>query len=58
MPSKGLLSSLRFLRPRSTACREETVSDGWAQMRCGQREWEDFYRGRWQYDKKVRSSHG
>ncbi|MCU0559599.1 MAG: nitrate reductase subunit alpha [Desulfobacterales bacterium] len=58
MPAKGLLSKLRFLRPRGDACREETVSDGWAEMRCGQREWEEFYRRRWQYDKKVRSTHG
>jgi nitrate reductase / nitrite oxidoreductase, alpha subunit len=58
MPAKGLLSKLRFLRPRGEVCREETVSGGWAEMRCGQREWEDFYRGRWQYDKKVRSTHG
>ncbi|MDO9090167.1 MAG: nitrate reductase subunit alpha, partial [Burkholderiaceae bacterium] len=40
------------------ACREETVSNGWGEIRCGQREWEDFYRQRWQYDKKVRSTHG
>jgi nitrate reductase alpha subunit len=39
-------------------CTEETVSDGWGEVRCGQREWEDFYRRRWQYDKKVRSTHG
>jgi len=27
-------------------------------VRCGQREWEEFYRRRWQYDKRVRSTHG
>ncbi|MFO7709900.1 MAG: nitrate reductase subunit alpha [Desulfobacterales bacterium] len=58
MPAKVLLSSLRFLRPRSEACREEAVSGDWAEIRCGQREWEAFYRSRWQYDKKVRSTHG
>jgi nitrate reductase alpha subunit len=58
MPAKGLLSSLRFLRPRGEKCREETVSGGWGEIRCGQREWEEFYRNRWQYDKKVRSTHG
>jgi nitrate reductase alpha subunit len=59
--SKGsLLSSLRFFRPRGKkhGCTEETISDRWAEVRCGQREWEAFYRRRWQYDKKVRSTHG
>jgi nitrate reductase alpha subunit len=37
---------------------EEKSADGWSQVRCGQREWEDFYRRRWQFDKKVRSTHG
>ena len=52
--------SFRFLRPRGVnqGCTEETVSDAWGEVRCGQREWEDFYRKRWQYDKKVRSTHG
>ncbi len=60
MSDKSFLSSLRFFRPRGSrsGCREETVSDNWAEIRCGQREWEDFYRRRWQYDKKVRSTHG
>ena len=34
------------------------TTDNWAETRCGQREWEDFYRRRWQYDKKVRTTHG
>ena len=60
MSDKSFLSSLRFFRPRSSrsSCREETVSGDWAEIRCGQREWEHFYRRRWQYDKKVRSTHG
>ena len=60
MPRKASLSTLRFLRPRGEkhGCREETVAGGWGEVRCGQREWEDFYRHRWQYDKKVRSTHG
>ena len=60
MSAERFLSKLRFLRPRgkNQACREETVSNGWGEIRCGQREWEDFYRQRWQYDKKVRSTHG
>ncbi|HHP7236735.1 MAG TPA: nitrate reductase subunit alpha, partial [Desulfobacterales bacterium] len=51
---------LRFLRPRGGrhGCREEKLGDGWGEIRCGQRDWEDFYRRRWQYDKKVRSTHG
>ena len=39
-------------------CREAQLSGGWAENRCGQRSWEHFYRDRWQYDKKVRSTHG
>ena len=54
MGKKDFLSSLFFFRPR----RAETLSNGWAEVRCGQREWEDYYRRRWQYDKKVRSTHG
>jgi nitrate reductase alpha subunit len=60
MSEKSFLNSLRFFRPRSNAhgCREEKTADNWAETRCGQREWEEFYRKRWQYDKKVRSTHG
>jgi nitrate reductase alpha subunit len=60
MSADGFLSKLRFLRPLGgqPGCREETVSGGWGQVRCGQRKWEDFYRLRWQYDKRVRSTHG
>lgn len=60
MADTSFLKSLRFFRPKGAKydCREESVSDGWADIRCGQREWEDFYRRRWQYDKKVRSTHG
>jgi nitrate reductase / nitrite oxidoreductase, alpha subunit len=60
MPENRFLKSLRFFRPRGEkyGCREQTHSDNWAQVRCGQRDWEKFYRNRWQYDKKVRSTHG
>ncbi len=60
MTGRNFLKRLRFFRPRSTedGCREEKASGGWAETRCGQREWEHFYRARWQYDKKVRSTHG
>ncbi|MBW2597204.1 MAG: nitrate reductase subunit alpha, partial [Deltaproteobacteria bacterium] len=60
MSDRSFLSALRFFRPRGEkyGCSEEKTSDDWAEIRCGQREWEDFYRRRWQYDKKVRSTHG
>ena len=56
----GFLNRLRFFRQKGPACgcREEISADQWTQTRCGQREWEDLYRRRWQYDKKVRSTHG
>ncbi|UCF93476.1 MAG: nitrate reductase subunit alpha [Desulfobacterales bacterium] len=60
MVERSLFSALRFLRPRgeTRGCREEKTADNWAETRCGQREWEELYRRRWQYDKKVRSTHG
>ena len=60
MTQSSLLSSLRFFRRKGKkyGCEEEKTTDNWAEVRCGQREWEDFYRRRWQYDKKVRSTHG
>ncbi|MDY0042661.1 MAG: molybdopterin-dependent oxidoreductase, partial [Desulforhabdus sp.] len=60
MVTNKLLSSLRFFRRRAgeERCREQKLSDGWAELRCGERDWEDFYRRRWQYDKVVRSTHG
>ena len=60
MSKDAIFKSLRFFRPRGKkyGCSEETTADNWAEVRCGQRDWEDFYRRRWQYDKKVRSTHG
>ena len=60
MPQNSILSSLRFFRPQGEkhGCKEETIAGKWAEVRCGQREWEDLYRRRSQYDKKVRSTHG
>ena len=60
MSGKDFMKRFRFFRPRSTedGCREEKISKGWAENRCDQRQWEHFYRDRWQYDKKVRSTHG
>jgi len=39
-------------------CPRQLVAWGWTSIRCGDREWEDLYRRRWQYDKVVRSTHG
>ncbi len=60
MAKRRRFSSLRFLRPLAGGhrCQKEALSDDWAEVRCGERDWEDFYRRRWQYDKKVRSTHG
>ena len=59
MTQRNLLSSLNFFRPRDKqSCRNENTAENWAQIRCGKRDWEDFYRRRWQYDKRVRSTHG
>ncbi len=53
-----ILCSLNFLRPVSPECKKEKIAGDLAEVRCGEREWEDYYRDRWQYDKKVRSTHG
>ena len=60
MSNNSIFSFLNFLRPgnRASHCRTENVAGDWAEVRCGEREWEEFYRRRWQYDKKVRSTHG
>ncbi len=60
MSLNELLSSFRYLRPliRDTRCPPEPLSSDWAEIRSGRRDWEEFYRRRWQYDKKVRSTHG
>ncbi|MGC8659644.1 MAG: nitrate reductase subunit alpha, partial [Desulfomonilaceae bacterium] len=60
MSRNKLLSSLRWLKSlgKTTRCNEESFCGNWGEIICGQRDWEDFYRRRWQYDKKVRSTHG
>jgi nitrate reductase alpha subunit len=60
MSDRSFLFALRFFRPKGEKynCQEEKTADNWGEIRCGQRVWEDFYRKRWQYDKKVRSTHG
>ncbi len=60
MSQSSVLSSLRFFRPKGKkqGSGEKKTAEGWGETRCGQREWEDLYRRRSQYDKKVRSTHG
>ena len=38
--------------------RGESNAEGWSQLVGKGREWESFYRERWQHDKVVRSTHG
>jgi nitrate reductase alpha subunit len=47
-----LLGAHRFFR------RGPTSAEGWSQLVAKNREWESFYRERWQHDKIVRSTHG
>ena len=60
MDKSKFLSSLTYFRPGKPKepRRGESASGGWTSIRCGNREWEDLYRRRWQYDKVVRSTHG
>lgn len=55
MSQKSVLSSLRFFRSRrkKQGCTEEKTAEDWAETRCSQREWENLYRRRSQYDKKM-----
>ncbi|MEM3327039.1 MAG: nitrate reductase subunit alpha, partial [Thermoproteus sp.] len=38
--------------------RRERFNEGWSEIDNADRAWEELYRGRWQYDKVVRSTHG
>ena len=60
MRKEDILSALRFFKPRAEGggAQKEKLADGWAEVRTGGRSWEDYHRGRWQYDKVVRSTHG
>jgi nitrate reductase alpha subunit len=57
---RAFLSSLTYFRAakQKGPCEEESLGGGWTSIRCGDRDWEDLYRRRWQYDKVVRSTHG
>ena len=58
--ARDFLSSLRFFRrlDKKQICQKETIAGGWAEVQCGKRDWEEFYRKRWQHDRIVRSTHG
>jgi len=58
--ARDFLSSLRFFRrlEKKQNCQKETIDGGWAEVQCGKRDWEEFYRRRWQHDRIVRSTHG
>src|SRR5690625_2274632 len=48
-----LLDRLQFFKQKP-----ENFSEGFGVTRTEDRDWEDSYRNRWQYDKIVRSTHG
>ena len=48
-----LVDKFRYFRQKS-----DSFSDGHGQLMNSNRDWEDSYRQRWQYDKIVRSTHG
>ena len=52
MPQSPLLRTHEFFR------RGESNAEGRSQLVGKGREWESFYRERWQHDKVVRSTHG
>ncbi len=47
-----LLKKMRFFRA------QEKYSDNWSELNTQDRNWEEFYHRRWQYDKVVRTTHG
>ncbi|MEC0180761.1 nitrate reductase subunit alpha [Paenibacillus peoriae] len=47
-----LLEALKYLQ------RGEAINEGWTEESPRSRDWESLYRGRWQHDKVVRSTHG
>ena len=50
--SSPLLEAHRFLR------RGPISEEGWSQLVAKDRDWERSYRGRWEHQKVVRSTHG
>ena len=49
---RSILEAHRFLR------RGPVNAEGWSQLVAKDRDWERSYRGRWEHDKVVRSTHG
>lgn len=56
-PSPSALAAA-LLESRRFFTQGELSSGGWGLLTRGRREWESFYRDRWQHDKIVRSTHG
>ncbi|MBO0683959.1 MAG: molybdopterin-dependent oxidoreductase, partial [Candidatus Dormibacteraeota bacterium] len=52
MARNPLLEAHQFFR------RGPASAEGWSQLVAKGRDWESFYRDRWQHDKVVRSTHG
>lgn len=50
--TQSILSKLSFFRSY------DKNSDKWSAISSQDREWEDLYRRRWQYDKVIRTTHG
>ncbi len=50
--ANGLKNALLYLR------RGPRINEGWSEENPRGRDWERLYRGRWQHDKVVRSTHG
>jgi nitrate reductase alpha subunit len=59
VPKKSFLESLFFLRPSKIfeSVSRSYFADNLAELRPNERDWEDYYRRRWQYDQKTRSTH-
>ncbi len=51
-PGGSLLRAHEFFR------RGPVNAEGWSQLTSKNRDWESFYRERWQHDRVVRSTHG
>ena len=47
-----IFKKMRFFKER------EVYSNGLSSLNSQGREWENFYRNRWQHDKVVRTTHG
>src|SRR5690349_19846928 len=48
----------KLLRSFKHLQRGERINEDWTEENVRPRDWEGLYRGRWQHDKVVRSTHG